>query len=1084
MKSILAFVLLIFAALNSFSQTKGQLSFTENKGQVYNQNYEPQPGVLFSGNASGLTFHIKNNGVSYQLNRVDEYKEIERLGKEIPEREIAKQTIYRVDINWLNTNPNSIQITEGQLPGYNNYYLSACPNGALTVKSYKGVIFNKIYNNIDLHYYEKEGQLKYDYIVAPHANYKLIQLEITGAKIIKKENGSLLLKTPLGDIEEGAPLVYQKGRQLKAKWIIKNNILSFDIENYDPNFQLIIDPVARIWGTYYGGSSDERGQGSRTDASGNVYITGHTGSTTNMATTGAQQVTIGGGPDAFLAKFNSSGVRQWGTYYGANNNDYGESCCIDVSGNVYMSGFTNSNNNISTVGAHQTAFGGGTYDALFVKFNSSGLRQWATYYGATGDERGFSICCDNSGNIYLAGSASSTINIATPGTHQTTYGGGVADGYVAKFNSSGVRQWGTYYGGSLVEQANECCVDASGNVYLAGFTGSLNNISSTGAHQTTLGGNWDAFLVQFNSSGIRQWGTFYGGSAYDTGYSCSTDASGNVYLAGNTGSSNNISTTGAHQLNYGGGVSDAFIIQFDGGGTRQWGTYYGGATDDQVLSCACDATGNVYLAGWTKSTNNISSAGAHQFFYGGGTWDAFLARFNSSGSRIWGTYYGGNIEDHAESCSVDPSGDVYLFGWTNSPNNISTPGAHQTTVSPVSYDAFLVKFRNCPVDYNLATSVNNSLCVGSLLSFTTTVTTTATLNYNWSGPNSFTSFVQNPIITNVQLINSGNYIITADDGTGCKETINYSVTINPLPIVTASVSNTFICSGSPATLTAGGANTYTWNTSSTSSTTIESPTVNTSYTVTGTDVNGCENSAATSVTINPLPIVTAAITNTIICAGNTVTLTAGGANTYTWSTSSTGSTTIDSPTVNTSYTVTGSDGNGCENTASTNILINPLPNISITTSDSVICGLPFQGTATLTASGASSYTWSTSETGPGIAVSPSVNTVYTLTGMDTNGCENTAMITLSVNACIGIKDIDPILMGVKVYPNPVSNTLFISNALDNFENSEIEIINSLGQIALKQEYHKEINVSDLAIGCYAIKITGTAMIFYSKFIKE
>ena len=99
-----------------------------------------------------------------------------------------------------------------------------------------------------------------------------------------------------------------------------------------------------------------------------------------------------------------------------------------------------------------------------------------------------------------------------------------------------------------------CATDASGNVYLAGYTDSTTGIATTGAHQTTYGGGvYDAFLVKFNSSGVRQWGTYYGGTGYDDGYSCATDASGNVYLAGSTNSTTGIATTGAHQTTSGGG---------------------------------------------------------------------------------------------------------------------------------------------------------------------------------------------------------------------------------------------------------------------------------------------------------------------------------------------------------------------------------------------------------------------------------------------------------------------------------------------------------------------------------------------------
>jgi hypothetical protein len=208
--------------------------------------------------------------------------------------------------------------------------------------------------------------------------------------------------------------------------------------------------------------------------------------------------------------------------------------------------------------------------------------------------------------VYLAGYTNSTTgtDIATTGAHQSANGGN-DDAFLVKFNTSGVRQWGTYYGGSGVDEGWSCSTDASGNVYLAGVTSSNTGtvIATTGAHQSTNGGGTDAFLVKFNTSGVRQWGTYYGGSGSEEGNSCSTDATGNVYLAGYTPSNTGtvIATTGAHQSAFGGGFDDAFIVKFNASGIRQWGSYYGGSGDDRGYSCSTDASGNVYLAGYTHT---------------------------------------------------------------------------------------------------------------------------------------------------------------------------------------------------------------------------------------------------------------------------------------------------------------------------------------------------------------------------------------------------------------------------------------------------------------------------------------------------
>jgi len=396
-------------------------------------------------------------------------------------------------------------------------------------------------------------------------------------------------------------------------------------------------------------------------------------------------------------------VRAWGTYYTGtgqvwpNGEDRGQACITDAAGNVYMVGFTSSNSDIATAGAHQTVYAGGPivfgtggYDAFLVKFNSSGVRQWATYYGGSQDDMGISCAVDASGNVYMIGSTSSTSGIATAGAHETT----INDGFLVKFNSNGVRQWGTYFEGN----GNACTTDASGNIYIVGLTNSTSGIATAGAHQTVMSGSGDAFLVKFNSSGVKQWGTYFGGassgaSGMEKGLSCATDALGNVYMVGQTPSTSGIATTGAHQTIYGGGSCDAFLVKFNSSGVMQWGTYYGGAGVDIGYSCATDASGNVYMSGGTQSTSGIATSGAHQTTIN----DAFLVCFNSSGVRQSGTYYGGikNV------CTTDASGNVYMTGYTQSNSGIATTGAHQAVNGNSGYsDAFLVKFNGISLGIN------------------------------------------------------------------------------------------------------------------------------------------------------------------------------------------------------------------------------------------------------------------------------------------------------------------------------------------------------------------------------------------------
>jgi hypothetical protein len=320
-------------------------------------------------------------------------------------------------------------------------------------------------------------------------------------------------------------------------------------------------------------------------------------------------------------------------------------------------------------------------------------RLWGTYYGGSDDETGNSIAIDTMENIYLGGSTYSLSNIASSGGWDVTYGGGAKDAFLVKFNSSGSRLWGTYYGGISDDYGYAVDTDATNSVYLCGTTFSSTDIASTGAWDVTFGGNAnrDAFIVKFNTNGTRVWGTYYGGSGEDYGYSLKIDFQGNIYILGWTTSSTDIASTGAWDISR--SSADAFLVKFNSSGSRLWGTYYGGGGNDYGQVLNIDYMGNVYIGGYTSSSTDISSSGAWDASYEGNT-DAFLAKFSSTGNRIWGTYYGGNGADRGFALSSDAFGNVYFGGETSSSSEIATSGAwDETFIGGGTYsNSFLVKF--------------------------------------------------------------------------------------------------------------------------------------------------------------------------------------------------------------------------------------------------------------------------------------------------------------------------------------------------------------------------------------------------------
>lgn len=698
-------VLAVITAGAQLIATQGRsLFFRENKGQVMDQNGHARPDILISGQVNGLIFHLDRQGIHYQLLK-PEIAKSSNLPNAVETS--AKMNIYRVDIQWKSANPNPVVEYMNLLPGVEHFFnVPKGINPVLHVRSYREVRYKNIYPGIDVHFYEKDGGLEYDFEVAPHAKPENICMAVSGAELSVNDKKELCLKTPLGEIREGALEVWQGSQRIKANWKLNNNAVGFELGNYDPAKPLRIDPPVRVWGTYFGAADgNDYGNAVTTDQSGNVYMAGETTSTTNIATSGAHQTfltpnAIGG--DVYIAKFNSIGQLQWGTYFGGAGDDECYAIAVNTTGDIYIGGITNTGgtrglaSSFVTPGAFQTTYGGAALDGFLAKFTSGGFPQWVTYYGG---EKGYdyvqSLALDPSGNIFIAGTTDSNSGIASVGSHQVTLAGD-RDCFIAKFTSSGQRLWGTYFGGTGREAGNRIVVDGSGAVYLAGSTNSATGIATTGAQQTSLGGGNDAFLAKFDGGGSLVFCTYYGGSNPDWGNAVQIEANGNILLAGSTRSTAGISTPGAHQSTHAASFFfDAFLVKFDASGKRLWGTYYGGQFDDDASAVGLDNAGNIYLAGTTLSLNNISTAGAYQEVIAQSvTKDVFIVKFSSAGVRQWGTYYGGNQDESLGHFICTPSGELLLSGTTGSPNNIASPDGHQPAYSggfPL-LDAYLVKF--------------------------------------------------------------------------------------------------------------------------------------------------------------------------------------------------------------------------------------------------------------------------------------------------------------------------------------------------------------------------------------------------------
>ncbi|MDF2447703.1 MAG: hypothetical protein K0R26_207 [Bacteroidota bacterium] len=336
--------------------------------------------------------------------------------------------------------------------------------------------------------------------------------------------------------------------------------------------------------------------------------------------------------------------------------------------------------------------------------------------------------------------------------------------------------------------------------------------------------------------------------------------------------------------------------------------------------------------------------------------------------------------------------------YTWSPGGITSPSV---VVSPTITSSYSVTGSNAfgcvaTASVNLkvspkptinATASPTSICSGA----SSTLTGTGATSYTWTPGNA------NSPTTVVSPTTSTNYTLTGIDPVGCTSTNTVNVVVSPSPTLTASSTNTLICSGSSVVLSASGATSYTWNPGNVSSPiAIVSPTATTIYTVTGSNTGSCSSTATIQINVNPTPTVVAVSNPTILCSGGSATLTANGAVNYLWNPGAViGSTIVVTPTISTTYTVTGVTG-ACSNSVSLNLVVGTNPTVSATASSNTVCA---GSSSTLSANGATTYTWNPGMiTGASITVNPTVTTTYTVDGSNGSGCIQSQTITITVNA--------------------------------------------------------------------------------------
>lgn len=588
-----------------------------------------------------------------------------------------------------------------------NYFIGNDKSSWQTnVPAYELLNLGETWEGIDLKLRAHNNNVEKLFYVKPNIDPASILIEIDGAEQLKlSPKGKLEVHTPVGEIFYSAPVAYQwiKGKKHVAKAAYKiikarKNTYSFAVEDYDPNYELIIDPL--IASTFIGDGGNDWGNAIAVDQSGNVFITGYAWSDNFPTTAGSYSESFNGVKDAYVSKFtNDLSTLLVSTFIGGSSWDNGLSIVVDATGEVIITGATGSTNFPIAGAAYDNTYNGGSNDVFVCKLdNDLSSIIVSTFIGGGDDDYGYDLTLDNDGNVFVTGRTEST-DYPTIGGYDNTFNGGFEDVFVSKLNNGLTALLAsTYIGGSSDEGADAIVADDAGNIFISGFTYSDDFPTAGMPYDSTHNGSGDIFIAKFdNNLSVLSAATFIGGSNFEESHAIAVDSAQNIFIVGYTGSLEYPSTTGVYDEVFNGN-HDAIITKTNNDLSEILAsTFIGGADDDNCYGLVIERAENVFITGITFSTDYPVTGNAFDATHNGKR-DIFVSRFTFDLSAlVESTYLGGVDNDWALDLAIDDAGSVFIGGGTYS-NDFPIQGSPYDDSYNGGEDAIIAKIVGCGVN--------------------------------------------------------------------------------------------------------------------------------------------------------------------------------------------------------------------------------------------------------------------------------------------------------------------------------------------------------------------------------------------------